>query len=180
MRKVTINDICREAGVSICTVSKVLNNKPKVGAKTRAKVLAVIKRLNFTPNAAARNLSQRRTDTIGVIFPRYGRGMFAQLLNGIEEVTQPRNLYILAISSTDAAGEVKPYEVALRVLREQRVDGIILCNPVLSDEQVRHLKKSEIPVVVTDRLSANPTLSGVFYDSYQGGYEATKHLIDHG
>src|SRR5262245_28493813 len=118
MAKVTINDICREAKVSLTTVSRVLNDQPGVGDETRKRVQAIMKRLKFTPNAAARHLSQRKTETIGVIFPKFDTGFFSQFLRGVEEIALPENYYILTVTSSATA----PLEASLKLINEQRVD----------------------------------------------------------
>jgi len=180
VKKITIKDICREAGVSNCTVSKVLNNKPRVGEKTRKRVRAIVDRLKYIPDSTARNLSRSKTDTIGVIFPKFGRGMFSQLLDGVEEVIRPHKLYILAVSSVDAADQIRSFDVALRIMNERRIDGIMLCNAGLSAAEERELRKYQIPIVVNERLVRGSMLDAVLYDNFKGGYEATKHLIEHG
>jgi LacI family transcriptional regulator len=177
MGKVTINDICREAKVSLTTVSRVLNNQPGVGEETRNRVQALMKRLNFTPNAAARHLSRRQTETIGVIFPKFDTGFFSQFLQGVEQITQPENFYILAV--TLASGP-DPLDACLKLINEQRVDGLILFDPTLSAKNAAELRKHPVPLVVADRRAKNLKLNSVAIDDFNGGYQATKHLIEHG
>jgi DNA-binding LacI/PurR family transcriptional regulator len=177
MGKVTINDICREARVSLTTVSRVLNNQPGVGDETRKRVQALMKRLNFTPNAAARHLSRRQTETIGVIFPKFDTGFFSQFLQGVEQVTQPENFYILTVTSS---GGPDPLEACLKLINEQRVDGLILFDPTLSAKSATELRKHAIPVIVADRRAKNLKMNSVAIDDFNGAYQATKHLIEHG
>jgi LacI family transcriptional regulator len=176
MKKTTIDDIGEEAGVSTATVSNVLNNKPHVAPATRRRVLRVIERLQFTPSAAARNLSKRKMNTIGFIAPHHA-GFFAQLLRGADEALQPRDVYLLAATCRDTA---RPFDVALKIIREGRVDGILLCTPLLTSEEYRELSRHPVPVVVPDRLIAGPRMNCAKYDGFRGAYLGTQHLIEHG
>jgi DNA-binding LacI/PurR family transcriptional regulator len=176
MAKVTINDICREAKVSLTTVSRVLNDLPGVGDDTRKRVQGIMKRLKFTPNAAARHLSQRRTETLGVIFPKFDAGFFSQFLQGVEEVVLPENYYILTVTSSTT----RPLEAGIKLIDEQRVDGLILFDPTLSAKDAAKLCRHPMPVVVADRRAKNLNLNCVAIDDYKGAYEATKHLIEQG
>jgi LacI family transcriptional regulator len=176
MKKHTIDDIGLEAGVSPATVSNVLNNKPHVAQATRRKVLRVIERLQYTPSAAARNLSKRRMNTIGFVAPHHA-GFFAQLLRGADEALQPRDVYILAATCRENA---RPFDVALKIIREGRVDGILLCTPMLTPEEYAQLRRHGIPVVVPDRLVSGPRMNCVKYDGFRGAYLGTQHLIEHG
>jgi len=176
MAKVTINDICREAKVSLTTVSRVLNDQPGVGDDTRKRVQGIMKRLKFTPNAAARHLSQRKTETIAVIFPKFDAGFFSQFLQGVEEVALPENYYILTVTSASTA----PLEACLKLINEQRVDGLILFDPTLSAKDAGKLCRHPMPVVVADRRAKNLNLHCVAIDDFKGAYEATKHLVELG
>lgn len=176
MAKVTINDICREAKVSLTTVSRVLNDQPGVGDETRKRVQGIMKRLKFTPNAAARHLSQRKTETIGVIFPKFDAGFFSQFLQGVEEVALPENYYILAVTSSITP----PLEAGLKLINEQRIDGLILFDPTLSAKDAAKLCRHTMPVVVADRRAKNLNLHCVAIDDFKGAYEATRHLIELG
>jgi LacI family transcriptional regulator len=176
MKKLTIDDIGQEAGVSTATVSNVLNNKPYVSAVTRRKVMRVIERRQFTPSAAARNLSKRRMNTIGFIAPHHA-GFFAQLLRGADEALQPRDVYLLAATCRDNA---RPFDVAQKIIREGRVDGILLCTPLLTDDEYAELRRYPVPVVVPDRRVSGPQMNCIKYDGIRGARLATQHLIEHG
>lgn len=132
MKMVTITDVSREAGVSMSTVSNVLNDKPRVSESTRKKVLAAVKRLNFTPSAAARNLSRRKTGTIGAILPAFA-GNFGRLFHGIQEAITPHNLYILAVPLGDMK---KTFDVVMKLIHERRVDGLVLYSQDFSPKEV--------------------------------------------
>ncbi|MBV9462713.1 MAG: LacI family DNA-binding transcriptional regulator [Verrucomicrobiae bacterium] len=176
MKKVTIHDVCRDAGVSISTVSNVLNDKPNVGEATRKRVWSAIERLKFTPSASARNLSRRRTDTIAVMLPFFA-GYFGRHFQGVQEVTAPAGYYLLTVVVQEMA---EMFKAVMKLIQEQRVDGLILYNQDFSNAQVRELLKHKMPIVAPDRHTSGPHLPTVFFDNFKAGYEATRHMIDHG
>jgi DNA-binding LacI/PurR family transcriptional regulator len=174
---VTLKQICEEAGVSKATVSRVLNNHPLVSRETREKVQAVIKRLHFTPNALARNLSLRKTDTIGVIFPWIFSGFFSTVLLGIDTAASQHNYHVITSLFHDKPDEK---DVALNLLQERRVDGLILMGPNISHEKIVELQNQNIPCVVLQQEIQEPDVSFVSVDNFDGGYQATAHLLQRG
>jgi len=175
-KRVTIHDVCQEARVSIATVSNVLNGRRKVSETTRKRVLEAVERLDFTPSAAARNLSRSKTDTIGVVLPIFS-GFYGRLLSGVQEETGPAGLYLLTIGVEDLD---KTFEAIDRLISQRRVDGVLVYSPILSPQQVKSLLQSSIPVVAGERPVEGPALPAVLYDNFKIGYEATRHLIEHG
>lgn len=181
MSKVTIQDICLKAKASRTAVSRVLNNKPGVNKAIRARVLGVIERLKYTPSATARNLRQSRTETIGVIFPRFEGAFFSEFLSGIESATQPQRYNILtATTAGDHVALEASLEATLRLIDERRVDGLILFDPARQSKHERQLRKYSTPFVLAFRQASPTNVSSVTVDHFQGAYDATKHLIDHG
>lgn len=174
---VTLKRICEEAGVSKATVSRVLNNHPLVSKQTREKVQEVIRRLHFTPNALARKLSLQRNDTIGVLFPWRFSGFFSTALLGIDGAAGERNYHVIISLSHDAADE---NSTALRLLRERRVDGLILMAPSLPVEKIGEIKNLDIPFVMLQREISDPEVSFMSVDNFDGGLKATAHLIEKG
>jgi LacI family transcriptional regulator, galactose operon repressor len=174
---VTLKQICEEAGVSKATVSRVLNNHPLVSKETRQKVQEVIKRLNFTPNALARNLSLQRTDTIGVLFPWIFSGFFSTVLLGIDTAARDYSYHVITSLSHDEEDE---NSMALSLLQERRIDGLILMAPSLPTEKIQELKGLDIPFVVLQREIPDPNVSFVSVDNFDGGLKATTHLIEKG
>jgi DNA-binding LacI/PurR family transcriptional regulator len=174
---VTLKQICEEAGVSKATVSRVLNNHPLVSKETREKVQLVIKRLNFTPNALARNLSLQRTDTIGVLFPWIFSGFFSTVLYGIDSAAREYDYHVITSLSHDEEDE---NSMALSLLQERRIDGLILMAPSLPADKIREIKNLDIPFVVLQREIPDAEVSFVSVDNFDGGFKATKHLIEKG
>ena len=173
----TLKQICEEAGVSKATVSRVLNNHPLVSKETREKVQDIIKRLNFTPNALARNLSLRRTDTIGILFPWTFNGFFSTVLPGIEHAARERGYHIITSLSHDEKDE---NTMALSLLQERRIDGLILMAPSLPVEKIRELANLDVPFVVLQREISDPEVNFVSVDNFDGGLKAAAHLIKKG
>ena len=176
-KRITIHDVCHEAGVSISTVSNVLNSRPNVGDATRKRVLHAIERLEFTPSSAARNLSRSSTETIGVVLPLFS-GFYGRLMYGIQQTLGPRHLYLLSISVDEALENT--FDVMKRLIDERRVDGLIVYNPILTPSQIRELQNSAIPIVAGEKPVEGPALSCVLYDNFMAGYDAARHLVDHG
>lgn len=177
MRRVTIKDVCRHAKVSLSTASRVINDQPGVRDPIRKRVLAVIEKIGFSPHASARNLSSHRTRTgmAAVLVPSIEDPFFATFLGSIEQLLRFQSFYTLPVVS-----RVNPFDEAMKLIHERRVDGIVMFHPFLTPEQARDLRSQSVPVVVMNRYNPSFKLNTVVFDSYKGAYDATKHLIDHG
>ncbi|STB16755.1 LacI family transcriptional regulator [Clostridium novyi] len=115
---VTINNIAKEAGVSLATVSRVINNSGYVKDETREKVMKVINKYNYTPSAIARSLSKSITNTIGVIVPDITNPFFGSIIKGISDVAEVHNLNLILCDSNESIDrEIK----AIKTLKEQRI-----------------------------------------------------------
>ena len=115
--------IAGELGVSITTVSKVLNNREDIGDETRARVLAKVEELGYQPNAVARSLTLRRTHTLGVVIPDLMHSFFVEIVAGLESVASRRGYGILLCSSSE---DPQKERQELEMLRQRQVDGVIL------------------------------------------------------
>lgn len=177
----TIHDIAKASGVSQATVSRVLNDSGYVKDETRDKVLKVIKELNYAPSAIARSLSTSKTNTIGVIVPDINNPFFGEVIKGISEVADKYDLNII-LCDTDESMEKELK--ALKLLKEQRIRGIIITPTSAEDdynsEYLATLENLGIPVVLVDGHVKYTTFSGVFVDNIKGGFEATEALIKAG
>lgn len=178
---ITISDIAEKAGVSLATVSRVLNDSGYVKEETRIRVQKVIKDLNYTPSAIARSLSKNKTNTIGVLVPDIVNPFFGEVIKGITEVAEKSGLNII-LCNTD---ESKEKELrALKVLTEQRIQGIIIAPTSAEDEfnseYLKTLENMGIPIVLVDGNVKYTTFNGVFVDNIKGAYEATEALIKEG
>src|SRR6186713_3667422 len=121
----TMKRIAGELGVSITTVSKVLNNREDIGDETRARVLAKVQELGYQPNAVARSLSLRRTHTLGIVIPDLMHSFFVEIVAGIEPVASARGFGLLLCSSSEDPGKER---AELEMLRSRQVDGIVLAS----------------------------------------------------
>jgi LacI family transcriptional regulator len=143
-RPPTISDVARQAGVSIATVSRVLNSSPLVTSDTAERVQAVIRQLSFVPHATARGLASRKTRTLGLVLPAIGREYFSPLLRGIE--TEARQAgYHLLIEIMETPDATRPY---LRGLGEHNTDGLVVFTDSVEDRELLRLHKNNFPMVL--------------------------------
>jgi len=182
--RVTMADVAREAGVSLMTVSRVINNKGEVSPATRQRVLEIIERLGYRPSSIARGLATRRTHTLGLVIPDVGNPFFSDVARGAEQVAYAQS-YNVFLCNTD---EDPQRELAvLQSLDEKRVDGVVLCSSRLDDHDLRAVLDRHAAVVLVNRR-AEPADEGseennvgvVMLDDVIGGRMATRHLIDSG
>jgi LacI family transcriptional regulator len=169
----TIYDVARHAGVGVGTVSRVLNDSPRVSEATRQKVLAAIEELDYHPSPIAQRLSLRKTFAIGVIAPFVTRPAFVGRLRGVEAaLTESKyDLVLYNVETTDKR------DVCFRELpTSQRFDGLLIIALPPTEEDVAHFHQAGIPVVLIDAY--HPALSCVVIDDVKGGYMATQHLIE--
>ncbi len=162
--KLTINDIAKEAKVSKSTVSRVINNSGYVDQHTREKVEKIIEMHTYYPSAAARRLSKRESNTIGVIIPEADNTFFGDVLKGISEVVDEMNMTLIF---SDTSNDSEKEERALNMINMQEVKGLILTpvNDRDDSEAERKLKQKlrdlGIPVVLLDRGVSNSQWDGV-------------------
>ena len=178
---ITIKDIAKAAGVSRATVSRVLNNSGYVKEETRQRVLDIIEKLNYTPSAIAKSLSTNKTNTIGVLVPEISNPFFGEIIKGISQVAKRENLNIILCDTDDNIDqELK----ALEVLKEQRIQGIIITLTSGGSERNRkYLSTFEslgVPVVLIDGHTTYSDFRGVFIDHVKGGFDAISALIREG
>lgn len=175
---VTRDDVARVARVSPATVSYVVNNGPRpVAPETRKRVLQAIKRLDYKPNAIARNLRLRRSATIGLIVPDTHNPYFAEVARGVEQMASENDLTVILCHSDYKLERELHY---VDVLRTERAAGVIWFPATNSPEPALQLDSYGMPLVVLDRTASEVQAPAVIADNFLGGYLATKHLIDLG
>ncbi|EIV99403.1 LacI family DNA-binding transcriptional regulator [Thermoanaerobacter siderophilus] len=176
---VTIKDIAKLANVSITTVSRVINNKSEgVSEETRNRILQLVKELGYQPNAIARGLVTKKTKTIGLIIPDISNPFFPDIARGVEDSAHIYGYNVFLCNTDDNLEKESEY---INALKEKYVDGIIFTSSSIpKHEHITDLIKSGIPVVIMDRRIDSEDIYGVFLDNYEGGYIATKYLIDLG
>lgn len=174
---ITIYDVAREADVSMATVSRVVNGNPNVKAATRRKVLDVIDRLDYRPNAVARGLASKRTTTIGVIIPDITNLYFSSLARGIDDIASMYKYNIILANSDQSP--LKESQV-LNALLAKQVDGIIYMGYNLSDETRNELIRSKTPVVLAGMVDPDGQVPSVHVDAFEFIKQAVKALADNG
>ena len=180
MHPTTMKRIAGELGVSITTVSKVLNNRADIGEATRARVLAKVDELGYQRNAVARSLTLRRTHTLGIVIPDLMHSFFVEIIAGIEPVASVRGYGLLLCSSSEDPGKERS---ELEMLRSRQVDGIVLASAHGSGttELLQQLTKQGTTLVMIDR-DDHPSVKchRVLTDDERVGQLATSHLLDLG
>ncbi|SEN46929.1 LacI family DNA-binding transcriptional regulator [Lihuaxuella thermophila] len=173
----TIKDVAKKANVSVATVSRVLNNQPGYSEKTKKKVLQVIEEMGYQPNAIARGLINKRTQTIGVLFPSVSSMFSSGVLHGIEHTAHERDHSVIVCNTDEDGKRTMKY---LQVLREKQVDGIIFTSEVMKEEYYNALTMMNIPVVLLATSSVRYPFPFVKVDDKQAAYSATEYLIKKG
>lgn len=176
--KINILDVAKKAGVSVVTVSRVLNNTPSVREKNRQKVLRAIKELDYRPNSAARILARGKTGVIGLTLTTLQDSVFDGIVKGVNEELEEQG-YFLALSVHPGLKN-DPLKESHFLYQEDRVDGIIVLSPMDEESDVLELKKKKIPFVLIDNQNEDIGASMVNVDNDLGGRLATRHLIELG
>ncbi|HDJ30184.1 MAG TPA: LacI family transcriptional regulator [Candidatus Acetothermia bacterium] len=174
----TIRDVARAAGVSVATVSHVINGTRPVAPETAARVRRTMKALDYHPNAVAQSLRTRKTHAIGAVVSDITNPFFATLVRGAEDAAIEAG-YSLIVCNSDESPEKEDRYV--RLLRRRRMDGLLI-SPVGdgSSKAVRELPEWKVPFVFIDRRAAGIDADAVLSDNVDGAYQATKHLIERG
>ncbi|MFH1368037.1 MAG: LacI family DNA-binding transcriptional regulator [Elusimicrobiota bacterium] len=172
----TIRDIAQKSGVSVATVSRVINGSELVRPETKKKVLKVIKEHNYQPNMLARAFSKSKSETIGLIVPpetHIFSDYFAEMLRGIENAARLYNYDLLLKISTPASRDSyhQYYEM-------KKCDGLLLIAPVMNDLGLKNLEKKDIPMVLINCVSTQ--ISYVDVDNVDGAFKAVEHLVKRG
>lgn len=178
-KSVTIKQVADETGVSIQTVSRVINNRYDVSAETREKVQKAIERLGYQPNAIARGLASKRSRTLGLVTYDFTDFFFAQVITGAEAEAH-RHDYFFLLGNSRCEPDEEP--IYLRLLTERHVEGVIFVRESAPNDtqHLQTLQSAGVPVVVTGFYDPKSNLNLVDVDNLSGGYRATRYLIEHG
>jgi LacI family transcriptional regulator len=173
----TIYKVAELAGVSLATVSRVMNNSDKVAAKTRQKVEAAMTQLGYRPNSIAQSLASNRSNSVGILVPELHGPFFGYMLSNIElELRKAGKHVIITAGHSDAEREREGIEF----LVSRRCDALILFVFAISNEHIKTLRESAVPVVVIGRLIPGMEDDCVSLNNEMGGYIAAKSLIESG
>ncbi|MFE5319718.1 catabolite control protein A [Paenibacillus sp. NPDC056579] len=174
---VTIYDVAREAGVSMATVSRVVNNNPNVKPQTRKKVFEAIERLGYRPNAVARGLASKKTTTVGVVIPDISNSIFSEVARGIEDIA---NMYHYNIILSNADKKKEKEIRVINTLLEKQVDGLLFMGGVVTDEHIQAFKTSAVPIVLCATTDEKNTIASVDIDHEKAAFDAVNVLIEQG
>lgn len=171
---ITIYDVAREAGVSMATVSRVVNGNPNVKPTTRKKVLDVIDRLDYRPNAVARGLASKKTTTVGVIIPDMTNLYFSSLSRGVDDVaTMYKYNIILANSDGNDEKEIK----VLNTLLAKQVDGVIYMGDKITDELRAEFSRAKTPIILAGTVDPDEQVGSVNIDYKASTKEVVESLL---
>jgi LacI family transcriptional regulator len=170
-----ISDVAREAGVSVFTVSAVVNNKSHVSKKLRERVEAAIQKLKYRPNLIARSLAKQQTHTIGMIVPDIANPFFPMVVRGAEDAALKRGYNLLICNSDDI---LEKEESTIELLLSKRVDGILLTKAAqdFRPSVWQMIKEVNVPFVLVMRTYPKLTKDAVISDDYRGASDAVCHL----
>ncbi|KIL34298.1 LacI family transcriptional regulator [Cohnella kolymensis] len=171
----TIKDVAKLAGVALSTASLALGEGGRVSPATRQKVLEAARELNYQKNGFAMDLKRSQTRTIALILSDLSGPYFSELIQSVQDFALSRGYDLIACSSVGGQDST-----AVKFLREKRVDGAIVLAHNVSNEVLQESAREGFPIVVLDRVVLGDYLINVLVDGEQGGYEATKYLIEQG
>jgi LacI family transcriptional regulator len=174
-KKPTIYDVAEISGVSISTISRVLNAPNKVNAKTRRRVMSAIDQLAFVPRAEARARAMRGTNRIGVLTPFFTAPSFVQRLRGVAAALA-RTKHELVIYTVDSVEHLRGYIASIPLM--QNLDGLIIMSLPIEDKDARRLHDHGIETVLIESWHA--LLNCICIDDVRGGALAAKHLVSKG
>ncbi|MGB8490774.1 MAG: LacI family DNA-binding transcriptional regulator [Bacteroidales bacterium] len=178
-RYITIYDIAKALNISPSTVSRGLNDHPHIHNDTKKKIRSVAREMGYQQNKFASSLRKKRTETIGVVVPKLDSYFMAQVISGVEKVTNKHG-YGLIISQSQESG--KQEKLCVSTMFDSRVDGMLI-SLAFDTKSLDHfdiLFEKDIPVVFFDRGAECHGCMTVAIDNYRAGYEATTHLIEQG
>ena len=176
---ITLKEIGRQLGISPSTVSRALQDSPRIGAKTKQAVQTLAEQLHYFPNTTARNLRQGKTGTIAVVLPEIRENFFSEVVNGIEEIAFASQSTVALYQSHDRYNREK---TILDSLVHNHVDGILLSVATESHHfgHIQRLIDQRLPVVLLDRIPPNIRTHQVECDMEKGAYNATRWLAKRG
>lgn len=177
MRDITIKDIARRAGVSISTVSRVINDNYPVRQEVREKVEQVMRESEYRPNAVARSLRINKTNLIALVIADLSNHFFMEIAKGLEMEIAKMGCQLVIASS---GGDVKRERELISALMDRRIDAMVLASSDTSGEMVDRCLKQGLPVVLVDRSIQGVNTHQILWNDFDLSYRLTRHLIDNG
>ena len=176
-RMITMKEVAERAGVSITTVSHVINKTRFVSDELVKRVNQAIEELDYRPHQLAQSLRRGRTQTIAVLVSDIVNPFFPEVVRGVEDSAK-ENGYSLILCNTDENPRMESFYISLMI--DRRVDGFIIAPSMAAEESLQPLIKKEIPLVVIDRPVETLSVDQVYSDNVGGAYQATKYLLSLG
>lgn len=181
MERITIKEIARECGVSLSTVSLVLNDNPRISEQTRNKVLAAVQKHAYQPNSSARGLASRSSHTLSVVVPNLNRVFadvyFGEIVSGIyEKATSMNYKVLLDIANENFVGT----EEYLNLLRARRADGMLFIGSSINDEFPKKMEAQPYPFLLVNHYFPQSTLNYITLDYTDSARQAAQHLTELG
>ncbi|MDE0361481.1 MAG: LacI family DNA-binding transcriptional regulator [Rhodospirillaceae bacterium] len=173
----TIYEVSKLVGVSVATVSRVINGSSRVSDKTREKVLSAMRTLNYRPNSIAQSLASNRSNSVGILVPQVHGPVFASMLSEAEE--ELRNAGKFTIFATGLSDEIKEQE-AIRFLISRNCDALIMHVDALTDEFIKERMDDALPFLIMNRVVPGLEDKCISLDNERGGFEATRTLLEMG
>ncbi|MGW6282557.1 LacI family DNA-binding transcriptional regulator [Kribbella sp. NPDC055071] len=176
---VTLRVVAERAGVSVTAVSMALQDHPRIGAETKIRVREIAAELGYVPNSAGRALRARRADAVALIVPNtsqhvFGHAYFMHVLTGVTDVANHHDAQLVVSTNSDTTHGRVAYE---RVTRSGSADGAIVTSAPITDQNIRRLVDSGLPVVLLGRFPYLPDAISIGVDDKTAEYDATEHLI---
>ncbi|QKE71391.1 LacI family DNA-binding transcriptional regulator [Arthrobacter citreus] len=172
-KKATIRDVAKEAGVSVATVSRYINNISYISPETEQKIKVVMKKLDYKPNEIARGLAKQKSKTIALIIPDISNPFFPELVVAIEEVAKLKGYSLILVNSNN--DDLKNPKF-WKEFQSRYIDGFVLASFEFNEEILKSLQNLQIPFVRVDRAVDTHTANSVGVDNYKGAIMAVEHL----
>lgn len=176
-KKVTIYDIATKLNITAATVSRALNNNPNISISTKKLVLKTAESMNYVQNKLALALKSGKSNNVGVIVPRIDSNFFSTVIRGIEEELNPHGYHVIICQTN---GDEKKEIDNIDALLNSQVDGILISTSSREKHAFERILNKDVALVFFDRKKTMKNVSSVTVNDYEGGYKATKHLIDNG
>lgn len=177
MKRITIYDVAKEAGVSLATVSRVINGSDVVREDTRVKVEEAINKLGYKPNAIAQGLALSKTTTIALVVPGSNIFMTSQIINGLLDVAK---IYKYNIMLHTVSEGISQMEDVIDNIIKSRADGVIIFNDKLNRDELHTLNSYQIPIVVIGNKISDETIGSIYIDYENLAYEVVSKYLDKG
>lgn len=176
-KAIGIADVAREAGCSINTVSRALNNMQGVSAVTRARVLAVAERLHYSPSRVARSLLSKAARTLGLVVTDCTNPLYAHIIRAVDDVAFAHDFNVILCNS---GRDYEREQQSIRMLLENRVSGMLIAPVQVDSLHIADLTRRQLPFILIGSRSEDPEVYYVTSDNFGGGYKATSLLLDLG